>query len=95
VSQVSLDNIDQSSLIQLNDSDLSVINVNKKQKKQTFKVPAVPKAKLSKKTQSNKKKPELICTYCLKKYVCSRSFKAHMRNHSVQGNLSTFFFNLL
>ncbi|KAK3919721.1 PR domain zinc finger protein 14, partial [Frankliniella fusca] len=90
VSQVSLDNIDQSSLIQLNDSDLSVINVNKKQKKQTFKVPAVPKAKLSKKTQSNKKKAELICTYCLKKYVCSRSFKAHMRNHSVQAAASQF-----
>ncbi|XP_026280510.1 uncharacterized protein LOC113207950 [Frankliniella occidentalis] len=90
VSQVSLA-VDQSSLIQLNDSDLSIINFNNKpQKKQTFKVPAVPKKdKVSKKNES-KKKTELICTYCLKKYICSRSFKTHMRNHVVQAAASRF-----
>jgi len=51
-----------------------------------FVVPSAPAP--NKKTGNKaktKKKPHLICTYCLKAYVCSRSFKSHIRAHQIQG----------
>ncbi|KAK3913049.1 Formamidopyrimidine-DNA glycosylase [Frankliniella fusca] len=48
-----------------------------------FRVPAPPPSKKKKKTNA-KTKPTLICTYCLKPYVRTRSFQAHNRMHVMQ-----------
>ncbi|KAK3915657.1 Sulfur carrier protein FdhD, partial [Frankliniella fusca] len=47
-----------------------------------FQVPSVPGKKTQKKQPV--KKTQLICTYCLKAYVCSRSFRNHLRAHTMQ-----------
>lgn len=49
-----------------------------------FKTPAVPPKKAAIKT---KPQPKFVCTYCLKGYICNKSFKNHMRNHVIQGNM--------
>ncbi|XP_052129634.1 uncharacterized protein LOC113213086 [Frankliniella occidentalis] len=40
--------------------------------------------------KAKKVKPQLICTYCLKGYVCRRSFKTHMMTHTLQEAAARF-----
>lgn len=62
--------------IQLDESIISLPN-------DSFRVPTVPPKKkvVSKKA---KPKPKYVCTYCLKGYICQRSFKSHCRMHVIE-----------
>lgn len=56
-----------------------------------FKQPSAPTKATKRKVinSKTKKKPTLICTYCLKGYVDSRSYKQHVRAHQLECKLVT------
>lgn len=80
--------------VHLNASDISFSQLlsNPSSSTGTFLVPPVPRAKktlpktrITKAPQRTKRKPHLFCTYCNQGYVCSRSFKTHVRKHQMEG----------
>ncbi|KAK3927005.1 Zinc finger protein ZAT4 [Frankliniella fusca] len=89
-SQVTTSDLDVSRAVQIDCSDLSLRNfggdTSVTSTPSVFKQPTAPVQAAKKKVVNvkQKKKEELICTYCLKKYVCSKSFKMHMRAHYIQ-----------
>lgn len=68
--------------LELNDSAVSVAQ-------SSFRIPDVPKKKKVV-TKKPKPKPNYTCTYCLKGYICQRSFKTHVRTHRVQDAASHY-----
>ncbi|XP_034232803.1 uncharacterized protein LOC117640413 [Thrips palmi] len=57
----------------------------------SFKIPNAPQKKKKVVTSKvNKTAAKLICTYCLKAYICKRSFKTHLRTHIIQSAAKRF-----
>lgn len=70
--------------LSIQDLSLSLLYSGPKNVEDTFKVPAAPPQK-KRKVLNNRRKPSLVCTYCLKQYVCTKSFQSHRRMHIMQG----------
>ncbi|KAK3922594.1 Zinc finger protein 177 [Frankliniella fusca] len=92
--QVSSSGHDISQNVHLDLSDVSLSHLGSQdQSASNFKVPAAPpKKKLPQSTKVSKPcpKPKLICTYCLKGYICGKSFKTHVRTHLIEVAASRF-----
>ena len=97
LSAVSATDSDVSYAVHLDASDVSFSGLqhhrNSGNNTAVFKVPEPPTRKRNVKSRATqkpaKKKPKFVCSYCLKGYVCSKSFKTHVRTHILEGKLNS------
>ncbi|KAK3925820.1 Zinc finger and SCAN domain-containing protein 10 [Frankliniella fusca] len=69
----------------LNDLSLSVLSASVAPSGNNFKVPALPQNK-----KKVTKKPNFVCTYCLKGYMSIKAFQGHVRVHVLQDACKRF-----